>query len=56
MNKDREKRRTLDVLDFLGAKASKGSPVLGARNACWADSSLDVYQGSSGGGATLARG
>lgn len=48
--------QTFDVLDFSSAETRKGSPVLGARDACRTDSSLDVHQGSSCGGATLARG
>jgi hypothetical protein len=58
-NKEKEKKkksRTLNMLNFLSTETRKGSPVLGARDACRADSSLDVHKGSSCGGATLARG
>lgn len=48
--------QTFDVLDFSSTEARKSSPVLGPRDASRADSSLDVHQGSSCGGATLARG
>lgn len=48
--------QTFDVLDFSGTETRKSSPVLGPRDARRTNSSLDVHQGSSGGGATLARG
>lgn len=44
------------MLDLSSAKAGKSPPVLGPRDARWADSSLDVHKGSSSGGATLADG
>lgn len=54
--KKKQNSRTLDVFDFSSAETRKSPPVLGARDACWADSSLDVHKGSSSGGATLASG
>jgi hypothetical protein len=50
------KSHTFNALDLARTKASGGSPVLGARDSCGANSALDVHNGSSHGGAPFARG